>query len=89
MPTSNEGRRDVLGRLSRLSPTVVLLATLALFLAVLLAPDWLGAVLILLLVAGLVALLRRTWPVLAPQARVMRVLVIGLLLVIAALKLLT
>ena len=55
----------------------------------LLAPDWLGGVLILLFVAGLVALLRRTWPVLAPRARVMRVLVIGLLLAIAALKLLT
>jgi energy-coupling factor transporter transmembrane protein EcfT len=89
MPTNNEGRPDPLGRLSRLNPVVVLLGTMALFLAVLFAPDWLGAILILLIAGGLVALLRLTWPVLAPRARAMRVLVIVLLLAIAGLKLFT
>lgn len=88
MPTNDEGRRDPLWRLSRLNPTVVLLGTLALFLAVLFAPDRLGGILILIIAAGLVALLRRTWPVLARRDRAMRVLVIGLLLAVAALKLL-
>jgi hypothetical protein len=65
----------------------VFLATLALFLAVLFAPDVIGGVLILVLAAGLVLLLRRTWPVLAAPARWLRVTVIVLLVAVALSKL--
>lgn len=84
--TSNHERRDPLARLTRLNPTLVVLATLALFLAVLLLPDPVGAVLVLALAGGLAALLTRTWPVLAPSARALRVAVIGLLVAIAVSK---
>lgn len=89
MPTDDKDRRELWGRLTRLRPTLALLITLALFLVVLAAPDWLGAILIIAIAGGLVALLRHTWPVLAPHSRAMRVLVIFLLLGIAAFKLLT
>jgi hypothetical protein len=77
---------DLMTRLAGLNPTVVVFATLALFLGVLLLPDVLGAVLIVLIVAGLGWLLSRTWQVLPPQARVLRLLVIALLLAVAAVK---
>lgn len=98
MTTNNEGPRssgppgdrppDLLAKLTGLNPTVVVFATLALFIGVLLLPDALGAVLILLIAAGLGWLLTRTWPVLAAAARVLRLLVLVLLVAIAALKLL-
>lgn len=80
------GGRDPLARLSRLNPTTVVIATVALFLAILLLPDIIGAALILVIVVGLAWLLTRTWPVLAPGARAMRLVVIGLLVVIAVLR---
>lgn len=89
MTTSNDDRPDWLARLTSLNPTVVVLGTLALFLGVLLLPDPVGAALVLVIAAGLGWLLTRTWPVLAPSARTMRLVVIGLLVGIAALKLLT
>lgn len=89
MTTSNDDRPDWLARLTSLNPTVVLLGTLALFLGVLLLPDPVGAALVLVIAAGLGWLLTRTWPVLAPSARTMRLVVIGLLVGVAALKLLT
>ena len=85
----NDEHRDLLARLTRLNPTVVVLGTLALFLGVLLLPDLVGAVLVLAIAGGLAALLTRTWPVLAPGARTLRVIVIGLLVVIAVSKLTT
>lgn len=88
MTTNNDRPKDLLARLTELNPTVVVFATLALFLGVLLLPDALGAVLILLMVAGLGWLLSRTWPVLPRQARVLRLLVIALLVAVAAVKLL-
>ena len=91
--TTNDDRptdpmADPMARLTRVNPTAVVFATLALFLGVLLLPDTIGAALILAMVAGLGWLLSRTWPVLAPPARTMRLLVIALLLVIGAAKLL-
>jgi hypothetical protein len=88
MTTSNNDQPDPLARLTKLNPIVVVFATLALFLGVLLLPDAIGAVLILVIVAVLGWLLSRTWPVLAPPARVLRLLVIALLLAVAALKIL-
>jgi hypothetical protein len=87
MTTNDDRSPDLMARLTRLNPTVVVLATLALFLGVLLLPDAIGAVLILMIVAGLGWLLSRTWAVLAPPARLMRLLVIILLLAVAAVKL--
>lgn len=81
------GRTDLLARLGQLNPTVVVLGTLALFLGVLLLPDLVGAALVLAIAAALGVLLSRTWPVLAPSARVLRLVVIGLLVAIAISKL--
>lgn len=80
---------DLLVRLSRLNPTLVVLGAVGLFLGVLLLPDPVGAALVLLIAAGLGWLLTRTWPVLAGPARAMRLVVIGLLLVVAFLKVTT
>lgn len=88
MTTNDRQPPDPLARLTRLNPTVVVFATLALFLGVLLLPDPVGAVLILVIVGGLGWLLGRTWPVLAPPARVLRMLVIALLVAVALVKLL-
>ena len=98
MTTNNDGPRgsrpptdrppDLMAKLAGLNPTVVVLATVVLFLGVLLLPDSLGAMLILVIAAGLGWLLSRTWPVLAPPARVLRLLVIAMLLAVAAVKLL-
>lgn len=88
MTTNNDEQPDLLNRLSRLNPTVVVFGTLALFLAVLFLPDLLGGLLILILAGALGWLLTRTWPVLAPAARTLRVLVIALLLAVAAVKIL-
>lgn len=88
MTTSNDDQPDWLARLTSLNPTVVVLGTLALFLGVLLLPDPVGAALVLVIAAGLGWLLTRTWPVLAPSARTMRLVVIALLVGVAALKLL-
>jgi hypothetical protein len=85
--TSNDDNPDLLARLSRLNPTAVVLGTLALFLGVLLLPDPVGAVLVLAIAGGLAALLTRTWPVLAPGARGLRLVVIGLLVAVAIVKL--
>lgn len=84
MTTNGNGRRDRLGRLARLNPMMVFLATLGLFLVVLFfAPDVIGGLLILVIAGGLTLLLTRTWPVLPPTARILRLLVIGLLVAVA------
>jgi hypothetical protein len=87
MTTNDNDRSDLLGRLQRFNPTIVVFGTLALFLGVLFLPDLLGGLLILAIVAGLGWLLTKTWPVLAPTARTLRVLVIGMLLAVAVIKL--
>lgn len=85
MTDDNGGRRDPLERLTRLNPTVVVIAVVALFLVILFLPPLPGALLILAIAGGLVYLLTRTWPVLPSQQRTLRVVVIGLL-VLAALS---
>lgn len=87
MTTNNGEPPDLLRRLSRLHPTMVVFGALTLFLAVLVLPNAVGAVLVLAIVAGLGWLLTKTWRVLLPAARGMRLLVIGLLLLIAVYKL--
>lgn len=87
MTTGNQGDQWP-DRLARLNPTLVVLGTLALFLGVLLLPDPVGAVLVLAIAAGLGWLLTRTWPVLVPAARALRLVVIGLLVAVAIAKIL-
>ncbi|MEU4680722.1 MULTISPECIES: DUF6703 family protein [Micromonospora] len=78
----------VLGRLARVNPTAVFLITLALVLVALFAPGVIGGVLLLALAAVLVALLATTWPVQAPQTRLVRLLMLTLLVAVALVKLL-
>jgi hypothetical protein len=87
MPTDDDRARDLLGRLNRLNPTIVVLAVAALFLGVLVLPDLAGAALVLVIAAGLGWLLTKTWPVLPSAARALRVAVIALLLLVALAKL--
>ncbi|MEU5567390.1 DUF6703 family protein [Micromonospora musae] len=78
----------LLGRLARVNPTAVFLVTLALVLVALFAPGPVGGVLLLALAGGLVALLAKTWPVQAPQTRLIRLLMLTLLVAVALVKLL-
>ncbi len=73
--------------LSRLNRTGVFLATLALMLGGLLLPGAVGGLLLLALAGGLVALLVATWPHRDPRTRLMRLAVLALLVVLAAVKL--
>ncbi|MEO3779083.1 hypothetical protein ABGB16_19985 [Micromonospora sp. B11E3] len=78
----------LLARLARANPTAVFLVTLVLVLVALFTPGVLGGVLLLVLAAGLVALLLRTWPVQAPATRVIRLVMLALLVTVALAKLL-
>jgi energy-coupling factor transporter transmembrane protein EcfT len=78
---------SVLARLARLNPRTVFLVTLAVVLAALFAPDPIGGALLLALAAGLGVLLAQTWTLHAPTTRLLRVLVLGLLVVVAIGKL--
>ncbi|MER7002516.1 DUF6703 family protein [Dactylosporangium sp. NPDC000555] len=76
----------VLNRLARLNRTLVfLMAAVAVF-AGLLLPGIVGAAVLLLLAAGLIWVLSRTWAVTPMPMRVIRVLILTLLLVAAAYK---
>jgi hypothetical protein len=77
-----------LARLARVNPTTVFLATLAVVLVGLFAPGIIGGALLLALAAGLVALLVTTWPVQAPAARTLRLLMLTLLVTAALVKIL-
>ncbi|MEV0940342.1 DUF6703 family protein [Micromonospora wenchangensis] len=80
-------QRPVLARLARANPTSVFLATLALVLVALFAPGPVGGLLLLALAAGLVYLLTVTWPVQAPQTRLIRLVMVTLLVAVALVKL--
>ncbi|GIF72302.1 DUF6703 family protein [Asanoa siamensis] len=79
---------DLARRLARVNPTKAFLAALAFILAGLFLPGIIGGLVLLLLAAGLIALARMTWAVQAPQARVMRLVLITALIGIAVLKIL-
>lgn len=70
---------NLLRRLARVKPTVAFLAALALMVAGLLLPGIVGAALLVLLGAGLVALTRLTWPVQNRSTRAIRVVLLVLL----------
>jgi hypothetical protein len=78
----------LLTRLARLNPTTVFLAALVVVLVALFTPGVVGGLLLLALAAALVALLATTWPVQAPQTRVIRLVMVTLLIAVALVKLL-
>ena len=84
--TTDDGRTEFLARLGKTNPTIVVLATAAVFLGVLLLPDAIGAALIVAIAAGLVWLLTMTWHVLPNSARALRIFVLLLLLAVALVK---
>jgi hypothetical protein len=77
----------VLTRLGRLNPTSVFLATAALMFLALFLPGVVGAVLLLMLAAGLTWLLRRTWHVHTNRTRTARIVILALLVALAVGKL--
>ncbi|MEU1754281.1 DUF6703 family protein [Micromonospora matsumotoense] len=80
-------QRPLLARLARANPTSVFLAVLALVLVALFAPGPVGGLLLLALAAGLAYLLATTWPVQAPQTRLLRLVMLTLLVTVALVKL--
>ncbi|GGJ74507.1 hypothetical protein GCM10010123_00640 [Pilimelia anulata] len=78
----------VLARLARRGPAPIFLGTIAYLLIALYAPGIIGAALLLLLVAALLAVGAHTWRVQSPGARLVRVLALSLLAAVAAVKLL-
>jgi hypothetical protein len=78
----------LLTRLARLNSTTVFLAALVVVLVALFTPGVVGGLLLLALAAALVALLATTWPVQAPQTRVIRLVMVTLLIAVALAKLL-
>ena len=70
---------DLLRRLARVNPTVAFIIALALMLAGLFLPGIVGAAVLFLLGAALVALTFTTWPVQSPPTRAVRVVLLVLL----------
>ncbi|MDG4827571.1 hypothetical protein O7635_37495 [Asanoa sp. WMMD1127] len=75
-------------RLARVNPTKAFLGALALVLAGLFLPGIIGGLVLLLLAAGLIALIRLTWSIQAPQTRMIRLVMLTGLIGIAILKIL-
>jgi hypothetical protein len=81
--TGQQHGNGLLPTLARLSPTKVFLGTLALAMVGLFLPGVYGAVLLLAVVVALGGLLGRTWLVTPPAARVLRVLILTILVLVA------
>ncbi|ALG07562.1 hypothetical protein AOZ06_12130 [Kibdelosporangium phytohabitans] len=75
------------GPLARARPIAAFVVVIALFLTGVLVSGLVGAVLLGLLAVGVGVLLATTWPVLRPNERLLRVLVLGILIVIAVVQL--
>jgi prepilin signal peptidase PulO-like enzyme (type II secretory pathway) len=71
---------NLLRRLARINPTTAFFAALVLMVAGLFLPGIVGAALLFVLFAGLVALTFTTWPVQTVATRVVRVILLALLL---------
>jgi hypothetical protein len=84
---ATRGTQVLLARLSQVNPTTVFLAAGALVLIGLLLPYPYGGIVLLALAAALAALLRITWAYGAPRIRVVRVLILGLLVALAIVRL--
>ena len=77
---------DLLRRLARVRPLTAFLTALVLFLAGLFLPGIVGAALLSLLAAGLVALAWTTWPVQSAATRAVRVTMLVALVVAVVAK---
>lgn len=77
----------VLTRLGRVNPTVAFLGVGALVFVALVLPGPVGALVLLALAAGAGWLLAQTWRRHHPRARVMRVVILGLVVLLAVAKL--
>lgn len=73
-------------KLTRLSPTAVFLATLALALVALFTPGVVGGLLMLVLAGALVYLMTKSWPVQTPGNRAVRLVILTLLITVALTK---
>jgi hypothetical protein len=84
---ATRGTSALFARLNRLNPTAVFLTVLVLVLGGLLLPRPYGGILLLVLAAGLAAMLVSTWQRGTQQARATRVIIFALLIVLAVYKL--
>ena len=75
-------------RLARVSPTSAFLVALVVVLVGLFLPGVIGALVLLVLAAGLSTLLARTWPVQSPPTRAIRLVMLALLVAVALFKIL-
>lgn len=73
--------------MNRINPTTVFLATLVLVLTVFFVPDVVGGILLLVLAAFAIWLVVKVWDRLPPVGRAIRLLVLGLLLIMALTRL--
>ncbi|MEH1126167.1 hypothetical protein [Micromonospora sp. CPCC 206061] len=73
-------------KLTRLSPTAVFLATLALALVALFTPGVVGGLLMLLLAGALIYLMTMSWPVQTPGNRAVRLVILTLLIAVGLAK---
>lgn len=73
-------------RLAFSGRTGVFLTALVIILAALLAPGWIGALLTVVIIALLIALMRRTWAFQTPRTRAMRLGVLVILFAFAVYK---
>ncbi|MFI5911322.1 DUF6703 family protein [Dactylosporangium sp. NPDC051541] len=76
----------VLQRLARMNKTAAFLGAAVLIFLGLYLPGIVGATVLILIAAGLVWLLTKTWRVTAAPARIPRVLILTLLIIAAAYK---
>jgi hypothetical protein len=79
---------DLLHRLARVSPARAFLATLVVMLLGLFLPGIVGAAVLALLAAGLIALTVTTWPVQPARTRAVRVILLGVLILLIVSKVL-
>ncbi len=73
-------------RLSKVSPTKAFIVALVVMIAGLFLPGIVGAALLAVLAAGLIALTFTTWPVQTPATRVLRLLILSLLVAVIVAK---
>ncbi|MCW6005617.1 hypothetical protein K1W54_13670 [Micromonospora sp. CPCC 205371] len=73
-------------KLTRLNPTAVFLATLALALVALFTPGVIGGLLMLVLAGALIYLMTKSWPVQTPGNRAVRLVVLTLLITVGLAK---
>jgi hypothetical protein len=77
---------DLLRRLARVNPTRAFLGALVLMLAGLFLPGIVGAAVLFLLGAALVALTVTTWPVQPPATRMIRIMLLVVLFALVTFK---